>query len=154
MEICLDASRPTVLVVEDALATRSILEQFFVSSGYNVLLAADPDTALKRLKKSSVAAIVLDVRLADNRSGLEVLEMVRLDGRFVDLPVVILTGATLEPHEYSLIRRHRAYLLFKTQGFREVFERLDQILKTAAADEEKLLAARDGSRKSSTHPAG
>lgn len=154
METCLDSTRPTVLVVEDALTTRSILEQFFLSSGYNVLLAADPDIALRRLKKAGVAAIVLDVRLADNRSGLEVLEMVRLDGRFVDLPVVILTGATLEPHEYKLIRRHRAHLLFKKQGFREVFERLDQILKTAAGDPEELLAAPDGSRKPPAHRAG
>jgi DNA-binding response OmpR family regulator len=129
-----------VLVVEDALTTRSILEQFFVRSGYNVLVAADPDIALRRLKKSGVAAIVLDVRLADNRSGLEVLELIRLDGRFIDLPVVVLTGATLEPHEHKLIRRHRAHLLFKKQGFREVLERLDQILKSVASEPEEPIA--------------
>lgn len=135
MESCSHVPRPTVLVVEDALTTRSILEQFFVSSGYNVLLAADPDIALRRLKKCGVAAIVLDVRLADNRSGLEVLELIRLDGRFINLPVVVLTGATLEPHEHKLIQRHRAHLLFKQQGFRDVLERVSEILKTAASEE-------------------
>ena len=64
-------SRRTVLVVEDALTTRCILEQFFARAGCEVLQASDPDTALMRLKTSNVDAVILDLRLADDRSGLE-----------------------------------------------------------------------------------
>lgn len=121
-------SRPTVLVVDDALSIRAILEQFLERSGYNVLLAADPDTAFKRLKTSAVDAIILDVRLAENRSGLEVLELVRLDERFVDLPVIILTGILrLQPDEEELVRRHRGGLLYKGAGYGALVERLDHI---------------------------
>lgn len=142
-----------MLVVEDALTTRSILEQFFTNSGYNVLLAADLDIALRRLKKADVAAVILDMRLDGNRSGLEVLELIRLDERYVDLPVVVLTGATPEPHEHSLIRRHRAHLLFKKQGFREVLERLHQILKSLVGEPEELLAASNGGSTALSHRA-
>src|SRR4030095_12688577 len=44
-----DRTRRTVLVVEDALTTRCILEQFFARAGCEVLQAADPDTARMRL---------------------------------------------------------------------------------------------------------
>ena len=47
-------SRRTVLVVEDALTTRCILEQFFARAGCDVLHAADPETALMRLKSSTI----------------------------------------------------------------------------------------------------
>ena len=86
--------RRTVLVVEDALTTRCILEQFFARAGCDVLHAGDPDTALMRLRTSTIDAVILDLRLADERSGLEVLEQMRLDERYDDVPVVVLTGVT------------------------------------------------------------
>ena len=127
-------SRRTVLVVEDALTTRCILEQFFARAGCDVLQAADPDTALMRLKSTPVDAVILDLRLAEDRSGLEVLEQMRLDEQFDDVPVVVLTGVTeVEPEEAEVIDRHRAHLLYKRFGYREVVHRLEKILTAKAA---------------------
>jgi len=127
-------TRRTVLVVEDALTTRCILEQFFARAGCDVLQAGDPDTALVRLKSSAIDAVILDLRLADERSGLEVLEHMRLDARFDDVPVVVLTGVTeVEPQEAELIERHGAHLLYKRYGYREVVQRLEKILTAKAA---------------------
>lgn len=126
--------RRTVLIVEDALTTRCILEQFFARAGCDVLQAGDPDTALVRLKSTPVDAVILDLRLADERSGLEVLEQMRLDERFDDVPVVVLTGVTeVEPAEAEVIERHGAHLLYKRFGYREVVQRLEKILTAKAA---------------------
>jgi DNA-binding response OmpR family regulator len=126
------AERRTILLVEDALTTRCILEQFFTRAGCDVLQAADPDTALLRLK-SGVDAVILDLRLGD-RSGLEVLEQIRLEDRYANLPVVILTGVPqVEPAEEEIIRRHGALLLYKHYGYKEVVARLEQIIKARAA---------------------
>ena len=126
--------RRTVLVVEDALTTRCILEQFFARAGCDVLQAADPDTALMRLKTTCVDAVILDLRLADERSGLEVLEQMRLDDRFDSVPVVVLTGVSqVEDFEEELIDRHRAHLLYKRFGYREVVQRLERIITAVAA---------------------
>lgn len=122
----------TVLVVEDAISVRSMLEEFFTMHGYEVLLASHPDTALRRLKSSAAAldAVILDVRLDDHRSGLEVLELMRLDDRLADLTVVVLTGVPrLDEQELDIIRRNRAHLLYKQEGYERVFDRLDQIIK-------------------------
>ena len=126
--------RRTILVVEDALTTRCILEQFFARAGCDVVQASDPDSAMKRLKSTSVDAVILDLRLSDDRSGLEVLEQMRLDERYDDVPVVVLTGVTeVDQAEEEVIQRHRAHLLYKRFGYREVVERLEKIITVQAA---------------------
>ena len=127
--------RRKVLVVEDAIAVRSMLDDFLTLYGYDVVVASHPDTALKRLKESCAVldAMILDIRLDDNRSGLEVLELIRLDDRFTDLTVVVLTGLpSLDPREIELISRNRAHLLYKKDGYEKVFNRLDQIIQPIA----------------------
>jgi adenylate cyclase len=127
-------SRSTVLLVEDALTTRCILEQFFARAGCEVLQASDPDSAMARLKSTGVDAVILDLRLANDRSGLEVLEQMRLDERFDSVPVVVLTGVSqVDSAEEEIIERHGAHLLYKRFGYREVVQRLEQILTPTAA---------------------
>lgn len=127
-------ARRTILLVEDALTTRCILEQFFSRAGCDVLQAVDPDTALLRLGAASVDAVILDLRLGPDRSGLEVLEQMRLEERFADVPVVVLTGATeIDSHEQEIIQRLGAHLLYKSLGYREVVQRLEQIISTRTA---------------------
>ena len=124
--------RRTVLIVEDALTVRNMLEDFFTMYGYDVLMASDPDTAFKRLKESHAVldALVLDIALDDNRSGLEVLELMRLDDRFVNLTVVVLTGLpNLDSRDVEIIDRNRAHLLYKQEGYERVFNKLDIIIK-------------------------
>ena len=130
----LKPSRRTILVVEDALTTRCILEQFFARAGCDVVQASDPESAMKRLKSTSVDAVILDLRLSDERSGLEVLEQMRLDERYDDVPVVVLTGVTeVDQAEDEIIQRHRAHLLYKRFGYREVVQRLEKIITVQAA---------------------
>jgi DNA-binding response OmpR family regulator len=126
--------RYTVLVVEDALTTRCILEQFFNRAGCDVVQAPDPDTAMRRLANDPIDVVILDLHLADNRSGLEVLDQMQLDAQLASIPVVILTGASqVEPHEEEIIRQHGAHLLYKSLGYREVVNRLERIINSAAA---------------------
>ena len=127
-------TRRTVLVVEDALTTRCILEQFFARAGCDVLHASDPETALMRLKSSTVDAVILDLRLSDERSGLEVLEQMRFDDRYDATPVVVLTGVNeVDEAEEHIIQRHGAHLLYKRFGYRDVVQRLEKIITAEAA---------------------
>ena len=128
-------SRRAVLVVEDSVAVRNMLEDFLGLYGYDVLVASHPDTAFKRLKQSGAEldAMILDIGLDDNRSGIEVLELMRLDDRFVDLPVIVLTGMLLTPQEEDTIRRNRAFLFDKRDGYERVFNYIAGIVGPLAA---------------------
>ena len=133
-------TRRTILVVEDAVAVRNMLEDFLNLYSYDVLVASHPDTAFKRLKQSvaSLDAMILDIGLDDNRSGVEVLELMRLDDRFVDLPVIVLTGLNLTDEEAESIRRNRAHLLYKKEGYERVFNRLAEIIAPIAGRQAAL----------------
>ena len=127
------SARPkrAVLVVEDAISVRTMLAEFFLRQGYEVLHARQPEVALRRLDGAGavVDAMILDVHLDGNRSGLEVLELIRLDERFVDLTVVVLTGhAPLDDQDVQIIHRNRAHLLYQQQGYTNVFESLRRIV--------------------------
>ena len=127
-------TRRAILVVEDTIAVRNMLEDFLSLYGYDVLVASHPDTAFKRLKQSaaSLDAMILDIGLDDNRSGIEVLELMRLDDRFVDLPVIVLTGVNLTDEEAESISRNHAHLLYKKEGYERVFNRLAEIIAPIA----------------------
>jgi DNA-binding response OmpR family regulator len=128
------ARRTLLLLVEDSLTTRCLLEQHFLHAGCDVLQAVDPDTALMRLKAASVDMVILDLRLGEDRSGLEVLEQLRLEERYVKVPVVILTAANeVRPEEKQIIDRLGAHLLYKWQGYREILHELDEIVGRHAA---------------------
>jgi DNA-binding response OmpR family regulator len=133
-------TRRTVLVVEDAIAVRNMLEDFLGVYGYDVLVASHPDTAFKRMKQSGAAldAMILDIGLDDNRSGIEILELMRLDDRFAGLPVIVLTGLSLTAEEEETIRRNRAYLLYKKEGYERVFNRLAEIFAPIASHQPAL----------------
>jgi CheY-like chemotaxis protein len=127
-----DAARqPRVLIVDDEPPIRTFLRRYLNDAGYTVSEAADVDGALNALDQQPVDAVVLDVRLPDpmgwGRTGLEVLAFIRLHNAFSPLPVLVLTGHSLEPEEQDLIRRHRADLFMKPDGYRMLLQRLDQL---------------------------
>jgi CheY-like chemotaxis protein len=125
------APLPTVLVVDDEGAVRSFLRAYLEEAEYAVCEATDVDGALSVLDQTHVDAVVLDVRMPDprglGRTGLEVLAFIRLQAAYAALPVLILTGRLLEPEEQDLIRRHRAHLFLKPDGYRKLLQRLDHL---------------------------
>ncbi len=131
------AHRPVVLVVDDEPSVRTFLRRYLGQGGYAVTEAQDVDTALNALDREPVDAVVLDVRLPDpmgwGRTGLEVLAFIRLHAAYSRLPVLILTGHPLEPEEQELIRRHRADLFLKPDGYSLLLKRLDGLTAVPGA---------------------
>jgi CheY-like chemotaxis protein len=125
------ARRPTVLLVDDEVTVRTFLRAYLEEADYTVCEAGDVDSALSALDETPVDAVVLDVRMPDpmgwGRTGLEVLAFIRLHTAFAALPVLILTGHPLDPEEQTLVRRHRAHLFLKPDGYRMLLLRLDQL---------------------------
>ena len=73
--------RRTVLVVEDALTNGAFLNSFSRARLRLCCTRAIRDSADAVLKSATVDAGILDLRLSDERSGLEVLEQLRFDDR-------------------------------------------------------------------------
>jgi two-component system, NtrC family, nitrogen regulation response regulator NtrX len=78
-----------VLIVDDEEAIRSSLKMIFEYEGYEVLLAANGQAALKIAEKDAPDLIFLDIKMPQ-MDGLEVLKRLRAEESAP--PVVILSG--------------------------------------------------------------
>jgi len=119
---------PTILAVDDEAVILRWLAQSLEAVGYDVIPAADVESALAILRSSMVDALILDVRLV-GRSGLDVLEFVRSQHALVNLPVVILTGVSrLTEDQEEVIRRNEAYVFYKPTASSDLAATLDRLL--------------------------
>jgi DNA-binding response OmpR family regulator len=84
---------PKVLVVEDDLRIMSAIRQELQVEGFTVLEAADAKEAWQILVDERPDAALVDLYLRTERDGWGLLGNLRQDGRFVRLPVVVMTGS-------------------------------------------------------------
>jgi two-component system, NtrC family, response regulator AtoC len=81
---------PRVMVVDDDQQTREGLSTFLTDRGYEPILFANPDEAVKRYHVERPAAIVLDITFPGPMDGLEALAAFKKIDR--DVQVIVLSG--------------------------------------------------------------
>ena len=84
-----EVEKERILVVDDDLGQRSLLESFLRSHGFEVTTAASGDEALTFLERNDWALLVSDVRMP-GLSGLDLLHLVRQNSP--TLPVLLVTA--------------------------------------------------------------
>ncbi|QTN47580.1 CHASE domain-containing protein [Ectopseudomonas mendocina] len=87
--------RRSLLVVEDEPDIASMLRQLLEDAGYRVRLAHSLGEARACLREEMPAAISLDLRLPDG-NGLQLVQELRADARYRELPILVLSAACEE----------------------------------------------------------
>jgi DNA-binding response OmpR family regulator len=85
-----------ILVVDDEVEIRTLMEDFLVAHGYRVVTAADGQEAL-RLAGAHVPDLVIADLLLPGEHGLEVIRSIK-DDYFI--PVIAMSGV-YKPHEIT-----------------------------------------------------
>jgi putative two-component system response regulator len=80
----------TVLIVDDMETNIDILEAI-LSDDYNVLIASNGEEALKIIGEASPDLVLLDLYMP-GMDGFEVLETIRKDEKYDNMPVLFVTG--------------------------------------------------------------
>ena len=96
-------ARASVLVVEDAPDMRAYYRQLLEPEGLAVVEAADGQAAVDMLEAEAAeppALVLLDLTLP-GLDGFGVLARLRANERTRDVPVVVVTGRTLEPDDLA-----------------------------------------------------
>ena len=91
-------STGVVLLVEDDEASRAMFELALTSVGHTVHTARSGAGALTRLRSEAFDLVVLDLMLP-GITGPEVLDAMRNGPATAQLPVIVVTGATLSQRE-------------------------------------------------------
>jgi DNA-binding response OmpR family regulator len=81
----------TILVVDDSVEIRDLLQRALRDDGYEVLLAENGQRALQMIKDSTPDLIVLDAMLPEVH-GFEIARRLRKSQRYGDVPIVMVSA--------------------------------------------------------------
>ncbi|MEO5509260.1 MAG: response regulator [Longimicrobiales bacterium] len=80
-----------IMVVDDSITTRTLEQGVLETAGYYVVVAVDGEDAWRKLQQEDVDLIVADVEMP-NMDGFGLLERLRSSRRFLETPVILVTG--------------------------------------------------------------
>ena len=82
---------PRILVVDDSPTEQKMIRQPLEESGYQVVTASGGEEGIDRMENEPFDLIVLDV-VMPGKNGFQVCRQVRRDGRWDDLPILMVTS--------------------------------------------------------------
>ncbi len=95
------SKKPQILIVDDELNIRRILQMAFEKAGYDAVTAEDGRTALMELEKQRFDAVITDVTMP----GMTGYELQRLINEAApEIPVIIMTAFGTIPQAVAAIR--------------------------------------------------
>jgi len=118
--------QPTVLVVDDDEATRSMLTETLTSAGWRVVAASSSHEAQRLAKEIEPNVIVLDLMLPD-ASGFDLLEQLAADPATADIPVVIHTGRALGAGDLARLGAAAEHVVVKGSGGLDLVNHLRKV---------------------------
>ena len=81
---------PTILVVDDELGMRKIIQAILVKDGFQVVLAENGRQALEKAAEHKPDLILMDIMMPE-LNGFKTTEALRKDAQLQDIPIVMLT---------------------------------------------------------------
>src|SRR5579875_1451151 len=106
-----------ILVVND---TQEILELFRLlleDEGYEVMLSSFPIQKVTEIEQMHPDLIILDLVFGDQKSGWQMLQMLKMWNSTASIPIIVCTAAT------QLVREQEGYLVSK--GVHVVYKPFD-----------------------------
>ncbi len=126
--------RPRILLADDSVTIRKVIELTFADEGIDVTSVADGDEAMRSFVEDQPDLLIADVNMP-GISGYTLCEMIKLDETTRDIPVVLLTGS-FEPFDAGEASRVGANYYFTKpfSSIREVVEKVSDLLDNRSFD--------------------
>ena len=121
-----------ITVIEDDEDTRALLEFILNRAGFTVSLAIDGEAALEQIRTAPPPALVLLDILMPFHNGFEVLQAIKADDRWRQVPVFMLTSKEAEDDIVRGFREGIADYITKPFKPAELVARIQRILNTRA----------------------
>lgn len=119
-----------VLIVEDEQDIRELLVTQFVDCGIEAQGLANPIEVLKKLEEFTPSVILLD-QMMPGRSGREVIKDIRGNSKFVDIPIMMVTGLNSEEDKILALEMGADDYVTKPFSIREVIARAQALVRRA-----------------------
>jgi PAS domain S-box-containing protein len=94
----------SILLVDDDVKTLELVGETLHSAGYTTQSVQNGKQALEVLRTKKVEAVLLDIMMPD-MDGFQVIHHVRSEHALRNLPIIVMTGKTLNRGEVELLNR-------------------------------------------------
>jgi CheY-like chemotaxis protein len=115
-----------ILVADDELDVRSVLESFFTSLEYEVVTAATGEEALNLAEREEPKVIILDVFMP-GVDGLEACKTLKTQEKTRGIPIIMMTGFGIMPAQAEMVEAED--LVFKPFNLGDLLMRVKAISK-------------------------
>ncbi len=79
-----------ILIADDDVSVRDILRMMLEEDGYEVIEAKDGQEGWEKLEQNKIDMGIFDLNMP-RLDGLQLTKRIRLDSRFMELPILMLT---------------------------------------------------------------
>lgn len=124
--------RPKILLADDSVTIRKVVELTFADEGIDVLSVADSEAAMNAFVADQPDLVIADVNMP-GVGGYKICEIIKEDDSTRHIPVILLTGS-FEPFDPGEASRVGANFYFTKpfQSIRELVEKVTDLLDTNA----------------------
>jgi diguanylate cyclase (GGDEF)-like protein len=129
------AERATILVADDEPHIRRILQYLLEQEGYDVVVAADGEDALREVDRCAPDLVLLDVMMP-RLDGFSVLRSIRSSLETARLPVILLTAKGQSSEKVTGLRGGANDYVIKPFDQEELLLRIHNMLEHARAQRE------------------
>jgi len=119
-----------ILMVDDDTSARELAAEILTVGGYRAVLASNGRDALRMIRRERPAALVLDLKMPD-MDGFSFLFRLKEDAELAAIPVIILTGVTLEAADLEVLRANADSIVRKGTAWKD---HLLEAVRKAVAD--------------------
>jgi CheY-like chemotaxis protein/predicted regulator of Ras-like GTPase activity (Roadblock/LC7/MglB family) len=122
-----------VLVVDDSLSVRKVVERALLGRQIEVVCAATGSEALERFEREEPDVVVCDVVMPD-RDGYEICEFVKRHPRLSRTPVLLMSGIVNDEVREHAARVQSADVLSKPFAADDLLRKLDALLAATPSE--------------------
>lgn len=127
------AQAPLILVVDDALTVRRVIQRLLVREGYRVALANDGVQALQVLEQQRPLMVLSDIEMP-RMDGFELARSIRARPEIAHLPIVMITSRIAQKHREHAMSLGVNHYLGKPYSEQELLGLIrEQVLASSGA---------------------
>lgn len=121
-------TRPKLLLADDSVTIRNIVEQTFADEGFDVTTATNGEEALQKFTDVRPDIVILDVDMPEP-TGYKICEQIKADEKTSHIPVLLIVGS-FEPFNQNEAERVGAdgFLTKPFQSIRDLIVRVEELL--------------------------
>ena len=128
----------TILIVDDEIQNRKLLEALLRPGGYETLSVADGEEALASIAQRQPDLILLDIMMP-GMDGYEVAGILKADPATSNIPVIMVTAQDDRAARLASLTAGAEDILTKPIDRAELWLRIRNLLRLRASSEDGLL---------------